>query len=96
MKTFPRCKTAGNPEKEFYMRVRNEKEVAALKDAVSRCSKSVWLESSRGERIDMKNELSQYLGIAKLLQDENEELELFASAREDQGILMDFVSQLAS
>jgi selenophosphate synthetase-related protein len=78
------------------MRVRNEKEVAALKDAVSRCTKSVWLESCQGERIDMKNELSQYLGIAKLLQDENEELELFASAREDQGILMDFISQLAS
>lgn len=78
------------------MRVRNMKEVEALKDAISRCSKSVWLESSQGDKYDMKSALSQYIGIAKLLQDEDEELELFASAREDQVVLMDFLCKLGS
>lgn len=78
------------------MKVRSAKEVEAFKDAINHCSKAVWLESSCGDKYDMKSTMSQYIGIAKLLEDEQEDLELFASAREDQVILMDFISKLGS
>ncbi len=78
------------------MRVRNLQEVEAFRDAINHCSRSVWLETIHGDKYDMKSALSQYIGIAELLRDEDEEPELFAPDRADQAVLMDFLSKLGS
>lgn len=76
------------------MKLRTENDIESFKQAIGKCSNSVWLESVHGEKYDLKSTMSQYLGIAALLQDENEELELFANNTRDQYILMDFLDGL--
>ena len=78
------------------MKVRTMKDVEALKKAVSECSRDVWLESQNGEKYDLKDELSQYVAIGALLQDQEERLELFAAEPNDELILMDFLMGLCA
>lgn len=70
------------------------KSVHRLKSAVDQCSGQVWLESIYGDHYDLKSELSQYIGMAALLHDDDEVLELFASLPEDRAILRGFLRDL--
>ena len=72
------------------MKVRTIEDIRALKEAVRACSRAVWLESARGDKYDLKSEFSQYIAIGALIQDQNEELELFAADPRDQMIMMEF------
>lgn len=76
------------------MKIRDIKSINALKAAIEQCTGYVWLESIYGDHYDMKSELSQYVGMAALLHDENEVLELFASQPEDRAILRGFLYEL--
>ncbi|MCD8145127.1 MAG: hypothetical protein LUD79_07310 [Oscillospiraceae bacterium] len=78
------------------MKLRSLKDVEAFKQAIGKCSNSVWLESVHGDKYDLKSAMSQYIGIAALLQDQNEELELFANGTQDQYILMEFLDGLSA
>ena len=78
------------------MKIRTIQDVNALKDAVDMCSRDVWLEDLSGRRYDLKNELEQYVAIGALLQDKDEQLELFASDRNDKMILVNFVRTLVA
>ncbi|MCD8022295.1 MAG: hypothetical protein LUF30_04745 [Lachnospiraceae bacterium] len=78
------------------MKLKSLNDVEAFKQAIARCSNSVWLESVRGDKYDLKSAISQYVGIAALLQDKNEELELFANGKRDQHVLMDFLGSLSA
>lgn len=78
------------------MKLRSLEDVEAFKTALGKCSNSVWLESVHGTKYNLKSAMSQYLGIAALLQDKNEDLELFANDTQDQYILMDFLDKLSA
>lgn len=65
--------------------------VEAFQEAINRCSGSVWLEDkTNGDKLDLKSTFSQYLAIGRLIEDQNENLELFARNREDEQIILEF------
>ncbi len=78
------------------MTIRNAQQLHVLENAIDNCSHSVWLESVQGDRYDMKDEMSRMVGFERLMSDSNEELGLYANAREDQAILMQAIRQLAA
>ncbi len=76
------------------MKITNVKDIEAFQDAVRKCTGEVYLSSADGDFYNLKSSLSQYLAIADLIRDKNEELELFAKLPKDQLILMNFLSKL--
>ena len=76
------------------MKIRNLKDINSSKIAIAQCHGEVWLESIYGDKYNLKSELSQYVAMADLLRDKEENLELFARLPEDQAILMDFLRTL--
>lgn len=75
------------------MKLNNIKDVEDFKKAVRSCKDSVWLESPRGDKFDLKSMFSQYLAIGKLVSECCDDLELFASNPEDEKILVEFFQQ---
>jgi len=75
---------------ERSMKLNNIQDVEDFKNAVNRCKESVWLESPRGDKFDLKSMFSQYLAIGKLVTERSDDLELFASNPEDETILLKF------
>lgn len=65
------------------MKLKTIIEVENFLSTVDSCVGAVWVESPYGDRFNLKSKLSQYIAIGELLQDTNEELELFCSNRED-------------
>lgn len=78
-------------KEEKTMKIRNLKDVEAFKAAIAKCTGDVYLKSIYGDVYNLKSALSQYVAIADLLRDKNGDLELFASNREDEAILIDFI-----
>lgn len=78
------------------MRIRSIQDIEALKEAVSQCSRAVWLESVNGDKYDLKSEFSQYIAIGALIQDTDEQLELFAADPRDQMIMMELAHKLCA
>jgi len=73
------------------MKLSNVTDIEDFWKTIDKCQGSVWLESANGDRLDLKSVFSRYLAIGKLIEDRNEELELFASDREDEHMLMQFL-----
>ena len=67
------------------MKIKSIDEVNAFIEAVNSCVGDVWLESVYGDKFNLKSQLSQYIAIGELLKDENQNLELFCSHKEDVG-----------
>lgn len=78
------------------MKIRNKQEIAAFSEAVDRCARNVWLVAPDGERFDLKSERGLCKGLARLIEDEKEEMELFADGHEDEMILMDLYRRLSA
>lgn len=76
------------------MKIKSTKDIEAFKTAIDKCEGEVWLESIYGDKYNLKSSLSQYIAMADLLRDKNENLELFARLPQDQAILMEFLSTL--
>ena len=74
------------------MLVKNLQDVKEFQSVLAKCQGEVWLESIYGDRYNLKSELSQYVAMADLLRDKKGELELFASCREDEALLMGFLN----
>ena len=74
------------------MRIRSEKDIAAFKNALDKCVRTVWLVAPNGEQINLKTASGQYEGISRLVKDKNEELELFTSCYEDEMEIFGFIS----
>lgn len=66
------------------MKLANIKEVDNFLKTVNECAGSVWLESTDGDKINLKSKLSQYVAISALISCESDNLELFCSLREDE------------
>ncbi len=74
------------------MRIRSDRDIAAFRRAIEKCTRVVWLVAPNGERINLKTASGQYEGISRLLKDRFEELELFTSCYEDEMEIFDFIS----
>lgn len=73
------------------MKLRTITDVEAFRTAINFCTGSVWLESAMGDKFDLKSIFSQYIAIGRLLEDHNEELEIFASETKDRAVLVNFL-----
>lgn len=78
------------------MRLRSEADVQEFLDAVSQCGGDVYLKSPEGDIFNLKSSLSRYIAVGRLIEEEGDSLELFASRREDRARLMHLVADLSS
>ena len=78
------------------MRLRSEADVQEFLDAVSQCGGDVYLKSPEGDIFNLKSSLSRYIAVGRLIEEQGDSLELFASRREDRARLMHLVADLSS
>ena len=77
------------------MRLRSEADVQEFLDAVSQCGGDVYLKSPEGDIFNLKSSLSRYIAVGRLIEEQGDSLELFASRREDRARLMHLVADLS-
>ena len=66
------------------MKLTNITEVDNFLKTIDECDGEVWLESTDGDKINLKSKLSQYVAIGALINCEADNLELFCSNKEDE------------
>ncbi len=76
------------------MKLKNVKEVEQFRKAVKECTGDVYLKSVDGDVFNLKSALSEYIALGRLLSEQGDSLELFASTREDEAKLLSFVESL--
>ena len=74
------------------MRLRSEADVQQFLEAVEKCGGDVYLKSPEGDIFNLKSSLARYIAVARLIEEEGDCLELFASRREDRARLMGLVA----
>ena len=72
------------------MKLNNTNEIEAFRSVIKACKGDVWLESSNGDRYNLKSVFSQYIALGAMLSENGEELELFCSLREDEANFFKF------
>ena len=78
------------------MRLRSEADIQEFLDIVASCEGDVYLKSPEGDIFNLKSSLSRYIAVGRLIEEEGDSLELFASRREDRARLMNLVADLNS
>lgn len=78
------------------MKIKNIKEVEAFRQVVRECTGDVYLKSLDGDVFNLKSALSEYIALGRLLGEAGDSLELFATNREDEAKLIQFMNQLFS
>lgn len=75
------------------MKIYNIDDVEKFLDTIKKCKGSVELVSKQGDRLNLKSELTKYLAISKLFNDNTfiNEMELIASDPDDVKLLMDYM-----
>ena len=75
------------------MKIYNIDDVEKFLDIIKKCKGSVELVSNQGDRLNLKSELTKYLAISKLFNDNTfiNEMELIASEPEDVQMLMKYM-----
>ena len=73
------------------MKLRTITDIERFRNTINSCSGAVWLESAIGDKFDLKSVFSQYIAIGRLIEDHNEELEIFASLPEDGAKILAFL-----
>ena len=76
------------------MRLRSEADVQQFLEAVEKCGGDVYLKSPEGDIFNLKCSMSRYIAIGRLIEEQGDTLELFASRKEDQAVLMPLVEDL--
>ena len=74
------------------MKFTTHDEIRDFLDTVETCKNDVYLQSRYGDVYNLKSRLSQYLGIAALLSEHGDELELFCANKEDEPKLLRYLS----
>lgn len=77
------------------MRLRSEADVQEFLKVVESCEGGVYLQSPEGDIFNLKSSLSRYIAVGRLIAEEGDCLELFASRREDRARLMHLVADLS-
>lgn len=65
------------------MKFTNKFEVDDFMKTANECEGAVWLESRKGDKLDLKSVFSSYIAMASLLLEKSDELELFCQLSED-------------
>ena len=78
------------------MRLRCEADVRKFLDTVQSCEGGVYLQSPEGDIFNLKSSLSRYIAVGQLIEEQGDDLELFADRREDRARLMNLVADLMS
>lgn len=73
------------------MKFENVKDIEQFMNVVDSCTGDVYLHSPWGDRYNIKSKLTQYLAIGKLLGAHGSEMELFASNKDDEVRLLNFL-----
>ncbi len=76
------------------MRLTNVKDVKKFIEVIDQCEHDVYLKSQEGDVFNLKSSLSQYIAIGRLVDENGDSLELFASSREDEARLIQFLFEL--
>lgn len=72
------------------MRLRSDVEVSAFECAVQKSHGTVWLIGSDGSRFNLKSFISRYVALALLIQNCNNDLELFCDNKSDEANFFEF------
>ena len=76
------------------MKLKNIKEVEAFRKVIHECEGDVYLKSPEGDVFNLKSSLSEYIALGRLLGEAGDSLELFASRREDEARLLEFLNEI--
>ena len=76
------------------MKQKNIKEVEAFRKVIHECEGDVYLKSPEGDVFNLKSSLSEYIALGRLLGEAGDSLELFASRREDEARLLEFLNEI--
>lgn len=77
------------------MRLRDVKDVEALKDAVKKCTGDVILRhNGNKEEFNLKSTLSAYVAYARLIEEHGDDYEFFCTNRNDEAYLVNFFHQI--
>lgn len=76
------------------MKIYNIDDVEKFLETIKKCKGSVELVSNQGDRLNLKSELTKYLAISKLFNDDTfiNEMELVASDPEDVSMLINYMT----
>lgn len=66
------------------MKIRNISQLNDFVAAVNQCQGGVWLESSEGDKFNLKSQFSQYVALGALLSEHGDALELFCTHKDDE------------
>ena len=72
------------------MKIRTKQDVEAFQKAIDQCKNTVWLMSAKGEQYNMKSDRDWRKGLSRLLNDDQDELEIYASNYHDESVMMNF------
>ena len=78
------------------MKITTKQEVEAFQNAIDQCSGKVWLVAPNGKQYDLKSDVERYLGIASLISENGEDMELFTSDYNDDMIMMELYGKLSA
>ena len=74
------------------MKFTNAEQVEKFLAAVDSCEKDVYLKSIYGDVYNLKSRLRQYLGVAALLSEHGDELELWCANKNDEAHMLNFLT----
>ena len=76
------------------MKLKNIHEVEQFRNVIHQCKDDVFLKSQEGDVFNLKSAMSEYIALGRLLSEQGDSLELFASNREDEALLLNFLGRL--
>ena len=76
------------------MKLKNMTDVEAFRSVIHDCTGDIFLKSAQGDVYNLKSSMSEYLALGRLLGEQGNCLELFASERADEKRLTDFLNTL--
>lgn len=72
------------------MKINTVTAIEELLKTVQKCKGDVYLNSPYGDRFNLKSTLSMYVGVAALIKDHSEELELFCADPADEPLFYQY------
>ena len=75
------------------MKLKNISELNGFIEAVDSCNGQVWLESTDGDKFNLKSKFSQYVALGALLGENGDCLELFCQLPEDERLFYKYFTE---
>lgn len=72
------------------MKLKTVDELNGFLNAVDKCQKDVYLVSERGDKLNLKSLFSRYISMGRLLDAQEENMELFCDSKQDEAYFFEF------